>query len=287
MKWAIAPAALIAGLALAGCTPAQQRGFLPEGSEGATNHTESITALWVNSWIVLLIVGVIVWGLVLWATIAYRRRKGETGLPVQLRYNMPIETFFTAVPVILILGFFAFTAQVQQQIEERDPAPENIVEVFGKRWAWDFNYISDDAHFQGVQVQTEGDGSPVAGTMPVLYLPVNKSTEIRLESRDVIHSFWIVEYLYKKDMIPGQTNYMTITPTKVGTFLGKCAELCGQYHSKMLFEVRVVEQAEYDAYIASLREAGNTGSAGADLNPSQDMYFGDEALAQNEYQYKG
>jgi len=282
MKWVAAPAAIGAALALAGCTPAQQRGFLPEGSTNATNHTEGITALWVNSWIVLLGVGVITWGLILWATIAYRRRKGQTGLPVQMRYNMPIETFFTVVPVILVLGFFAFTAQEQSKIEARYDDPENVVEVFGKRWAWDCNYLSDDVYFSGKQVEIDENGSAKPETMPVLYLPVDKTTEVRLESRDVIHSFWVVEFLYKKDMIPGQTNYMSFTPTETGTYMGKCAELCGQDHSMMLFELKVVEQDEYDAYVESLRAAGNTGSLGAENNPNQDMFFGDEAKAENE-----
>ena len=255
---------------------------MPAGSEGATNLTDGITGLWVTSWTVLLAVGVLTWALIIWATIAYRRRKGQTGLPVQLRYNMPIETFFTVVPVILVLGFFAFTAQEQSKIESRYDNPENVVEVIGKRWAWDFNYTDEDVYFSGVQVQTEADGSPVEETMPVLYLPVDKTTEIRLETRDVIHSFWVVEFLYKKDMIPGQTNYMSFTPTKTGTFMGKCAELCGEYHSMMLFEVKVVEQDEYDAYIKSLRDAGNTGEASMDLNPNQADFYGDQAKAQNE-----
>lgn len=282
MKWAILAASLTAALALAGCTPAQQRGFLPEGSTDATNHTPGLTSLWVNSWIVLLGVGVITWALTLWATIAYRRRKGQTGLPVQLRYNMPIETFFTVVPVMLIIAFFTFTAQEMAKVEQRYENPENVIEVVGKRWSWDFNYLSDDVYFQGIQVQTDEEGSALPETMPVLYMPVGKTTEIRLETRDVIHSFWIVEFLYKKDMIPGQTNYMSFTPEKVGTFMGKCAELCGEYHSMMLFEVRVVEQAEYDAYVASLRQAGQIGRAGIEYNPLQDQFFGDHAKAQNE-----
>ncbi|MBK0421386.1 cytochrome c oxidase subunit II [Leucobacter sp. CSA2] len=284
MKWVAAPVALSAALLLAGCTPEQQRGFLPAGSEQATNHTDGITGLWVTSWIVLLAVGVITWGLIIWATVAYRRRKGQTGLPVQLRYNMPIETFFTVVPVILVLGFFAFTAQEQSKIEARydKSEVENTVEVIGKRWAWDFNYVDEDVFFQGVQVQTDAKGEATPETMPVLYLPVNKKTELRLETRDVIHSFWVVEFLYKKDMIPGQTNYMSFEPTKTGTFMGKCAELCGESHSMMLFQVKVVEQAEYDAYIESLREAGNTGQAGLDYNPNQDRFHGDQAKAENE-----
>ena len=284
MKWVATSVALTAALALAGCTPEQQRGFLPAGSEGTTNHTDGITGLWVTSWIILLAVGVTTWGLIIWATIAYRRRKGQTGLPVQLRYNMPIETFFTVVPVILVLGFFAFTAQEQSKIEERYDDPENVVEVIGKRWAWDFNYVEEDVYFQGVQVQTDDEANPEEDTMPVLYLPVDQTTEIRLETRDVIHSFWVVEFLYKKDMIPGQTNYMSFTPTKTGTYMGKCAELCGEYHSMMLFEVRVVEQDEYDAYIESLRAAGNTGQVTSELNPNQGHLAldNDSAKAQNE-----
>lgn len=270
MKWGAIPAALAVAVALAGCTQEQKQGFLP-GEPGLTNHWDGIAGLWVTSWIILLIVGVIVWGLVIWAAVAYRRRKGQTGVPVQLRYNMPIETFFTVVPVILILGFFAFTAQEQASIEARYDEPENVVQVIGKRWAWDFNYVSDDVHFQGVQVQTDENGSAIPETMPVLYLPVGKTTEIQLESRDVIHSFWVVEYLYKKDMVPGKTNYMSFTPQKTGTFMGKCAELCGEYHSMMLFELNVVEQDEYDAYVASLREAGNSGLVGTEYDPNQNL----------------
>lgn len=282
-KWVAAPVAIGAALLLAGCTPEQQRGFLPEGSTHATNHTEGITALWVNSWIVLLGVGVITWGLIIWATIAYRRRKGQTGLPVQMRYNMPIETFFTVVPVILVLGFFAFTAKEQASIEARYDNPENVVEVYGKRWAWDFNYLTDDVYFQGVQVKTDkATGSALPETMPELVLPVDKTTEIRLETRDVIHSFWVVEFLYKKDMIPGQTNYMSFTPTETGEFMGKCAELCGQDHSMMLFKLKVVEQDEYDAYVESLRAEGNTGRVGEEANPNTQHFFGDEAKSQNE-----
>jgi cytochrome c oxidase subunit 2 len=285
MKWALTGVAVSAALVLAGCTPAQQRGFLPEGSTNATEHTPGITSLWVNSWIVLLGVGLITWGLILWATIAYRRRKGQTGLPVQLRYNMPIETFFTVVPVMLIVAFFGFTAQEMSKIEARYENPENVVEVIGKRWSWDFNYLNDDVYFQGIQVQTDENGSAIPETMPVLYLPVDKKTEIRIETRDVIHSFWVVEFLYKKDMIPGQTNYISITPTQTGTYMGKCAELCGEYHSMMLFEVRVVEQAEYDAYVTAQREAGFEGSVGLEYNPLQEEFFGDEATAQNEYDF--
>lgn len=271
MKWVAAPVALATLLVLSGCTQEQKQGYLP-GEPGLTDRWDGIAGLWVTSWIVLLGVGLITWTLIIWAAIAYRRRKGQTGMPAQIRYNMPIETFFTAVPVILVMGFFAFTAQEQTKIEARFEEPETVVEVVGKRWAWDFNYVNEDVHFSGVQVQTDENGSAIPETMPVLYLPVGKTTEIRLESRDVIHSFWVVEYLYKKDMIPGKTNYMSFTPEKTGTFMGKCAELCGEYHSMMLLEIQVVEQDEYDAYIASLKQnPDNQGLLGVEYNPNQNL----------------
>lgn len=270
LRWAAIPLALVTTLALAGCTPEQLQGWLP-GSGKTTNHTESIVGLWVTSWIVLLVVGVITWGLIIWAAVAYRRRKGQTGLPVQLRYNLPIEIFYTIVPLILVIGFFAFTARDQAQIEEPTKNPDVQIEVFGKRWAWDFNYVTDNAYSAGVQADFNPDGTINTDNLPVLMLPIDKTIEIKVESRDVIHSFWIVDFLYKKDMIPGKTNYMYFTPTELGTFQGKCAELCGEYHSLMLFTVKVVSDEDYEAYIAQQKAAGFEGQIGADYNVNQNL----------------
>ncbi|OZB89679.1 MAG: cytochrome C oxidase subunit II, partial [Microbacterium sp. 14-71-5] len=94
---------------------------------------------------------------------------------------------------------------------------------------------------------------------PTLYLPVNKTVKITLQSRDVIHSFWIIDFLYKKDMYIGKDNSWSFTPTREGTYQGKCAELCGEYHSMMLFNVKVVSDADYQSYLAKLKDEGNTG----------------------------
>ncbi len=258
---------------LAGCTQAQLHGFLPgfeEGAPAVTTNTQRVSDLWVGSWIVLLAVGVITWALIIAAAVVYRRRRGQTGLPVQLRYNMPIEIFYTVVPLILVLGLFAFTARDQAAIEARDPNPDVTIEAYGKQWAWDFNYLDENVYSAGIQGQPTDPGEPGTGLvekeLPVLVLPVNKTIEIELKSRDVIHSFWVVDFLYKKDMIPGKTNYMTVTPTREGTYQGKCAELCGDYHSLMLFTVKVVSEAEYEDYIASLRSQGFEGRLGDEYN---------------------
>lgn len=270
LRWAAIPLALVTTLALAGCTTQQLQGWLP-GNPNVTNHTSSIIGLWVTSWIVLLLVGVITWGLIIWVAVVYRRRKGQTGLPVQLRYNLPIEILYTVVPLILVLGFFAFTARDQARLEEPTKNPDVQIEVFGKRWAWDFNYITENAYSAGVQADFNPDGTVNTDHLPVLVLPVNKSVEIKIESRDVIHSFWVVDFLYKKDMIPGKSNYMYFTPTELGTYQGKCAELCGEYHSLMLFTVKVVSEADYKAYIAEQKAAGFEGQIGEEYNVNQNL----------------
>lgn len=269
-RFATLTAISAATLALSGCSAEAQRGFLPDSS-GVTNHTDSIIGLWTSSWIVLLAVGVVSWALIAWALIVYRRRKGETGMPVQLRYNMPIETMFTVIPLILVLGFFAFTARDMTAIEAKTENPDVTINVVAKQWSWDFNYVDENVFDSGIQAQFTGAEENVMETLPTLYLPVGKTVEVQLNSRDVIHSFWVVEFLYKKDMFPGRTNYMYFTPEKEGTYVGKCAELCGEYHSMMLFNVKVVSQSEYDAHIASLAAKGNVGQLGSEYDRNQNL----------------
>lgn len=270
-RWAVVPIGAVAAVILAGCTQAQTIGFLPEGSVGATNHTDRITALWVNSWIVLLVVGVVTWVLIIWAAVVYRRRKGQTGLPVQLRYNLPIEIFYTVIPLILVLGFFAFTARDQAAIEKPIENPDVQIEVIGQRWSWAFNYPDANVYEVGTQAQENAEGVYDSADLPVLYLPVGQSVEITVESRDVIHSFWVVDFLYKKDVIPARSNYLYFVPLKEGTYAGKCAELCGEYHSLMLFTVKVVSLEEFERQMALLEEKGQTGQLDATYNVNQNL----------------
>jgi cytochrome c oxidase subunit 2 len=187
---------------------------------------------------------------------------------------MPIEIFYTVVPLILVLGFFAFTARDQAAIEARFDQPDVKIEVMAKQWAWDFNYVNEDVFSTGIQAQSEPDapqGTIKESDLPTLVLPVGQKVEIALESRDVVHSFWVIDFLYKKDIIPGKTNYMSVIPERIGTYDGKCAELCGEYHSLMLFNVKVVSPEDYDAYIQSLRAAGNEGQLNKDYDRNQNL----------------
>lgn len=257
-------------LLLGGCSSEEVgRGFLPGYSDGqVTDQTGRITSLWTGSWIAALIVGVIVWGLILWAVTVYRKRRDDDVLPVQLRYHIPLEVMYTVLPVLMIGVLYVFTARDITALEDTSAEPDVNIEVYGRQWSWDFNYLDDDVWDSGLHVNDIGaPGNPA--DLPTLYLPVNERVEFTLESRDVIHSFWVPAFLYKKDVFPGQTNVFQVTPTREGTYAGKCAEFCGEQHSGMLFQVKVVSREEYDAHIAELRDAGQTGRLGPELDRLQ------------------
>jgi cytochrome c oxidase subunit 2 len=268
----------------AGCaSDSLKRGYFPgHGEENATNMTERITNLWVGSWIAALVVGVITWGLMLWCVAAYRKRRDDHQLPVQTRYHMPLEIMYTAVPIMMVLVLFYYTDRDMSAVRAlSDDEAEVKIQVIGKQWSWDFNYVDDGVWDTGQHLLDPGsqtsedavDGAPgTSQQLPTLYLPVDEKIEFIVDSRDVIHSFWIPAFLYKIDMIPGRTNTFEVTPTREGTYAGKCAELCGEFHSGMLFNVKVVDRAEYDAHIEDLRAAGQTGELGLDLNRQQRDY---------------
>ena len=268
-RWVSLPLAATLILVLTGCSSYEfSRGFLP-GEPGVTNHTDMIVNFWNGSWIVLWAVGLVAWGLMFYAVIVYRRRKGDNTMPEQMRYNNPIEALFTVVPLVMVIGFFAFTADTMEKIE-RPVDSEMHIQVIGKQWSWDFNYKDNNVYETGIQSQFEGElGSEAA--LPTLYLPVNTSVEIELSSRDVVHSFWVIDFLYKKDTFPGKTNYMYFTPQREGTYKGKCAELCGEYHSMMLFQVKVVSEEEYAAHIAELAAKGNVGQLSNEYDRNQNL----------------
>ncbi|WP_459793955.1 aa3-type cytochrome oxidase subunit II [Arthrobacter sp. AD-310] len=265
--------AIAGALVLTGCSPEVEKGWLPT-ERGTTSNTDRIMDLWVNSWIAALVVGIITWGLIVWCLVAYRRRKGTVGFPRQTSFNLPLEVFYLTIPLFMVVVFFYFTDRDQQAIDDRSQPADVVVDVRGKQWAWDFNYkagdvIEEDVHEAGVQAHLTGNTIDKE-KLPTLYLPVNKSVDLELNARDVIHSFWVPAFLQKRDMIPGKTNYIRFTPTKEGTFDGKCAELCGEYHSEMLFRVKVVSEAEFQAHMDDLKAAGNTGLLGVeyDRNPN-------------------
>jgi cytochrome c oxidase subunit 2 len=221
--------------------------------------------LWKWAWVAAMVTGVIVWGLIFYVVVKFRRRSDDE-VPRQTRYNLPLEVFYTIAPVLMCIVFFFHTVRVQDVQTELDKTPDLTVEVTGQQWSWTFNYgigeadrsAEDDLFDDVFPYESYAFEAGTGSHIPTLVLPVGVTTRFNLHSPDVIHDFGVPSFLVKMDVIPGRVNRLQVTPTVEGTYAGKCYELCGVSHSRMLFNVEVVGQEEYDAYLLELADAGNT-----------------------------
>jgi cytochrome c oxidase subunit 2 len=226
----------------------------------ATEQAHHTFLLWRWAWVAALATGAVVWGLIFYASWRFRRRSDDE-VPVQTRYNLPLEIFYTVAPIIMVVVFFVHTERTQSLLTKDVANPDVTIYVVGQQWTWTFNYMPGgeiDTAKQQV-LYTVGQ----AGNPPTLVLPVDKTVEFKLHSPDVIHDFGVPGFLEKQDVIPGaqsQDNHFQVKPTVVGDYRGKCYELCGVYHSRMLFNVKVVSDAEFQSYLHQLQSQGNVAS---------------------------
>jgi cytochrome c oxidase subunit 2 len=248
--------ALGAGLlavTLAGCSTEEVLRF--GWPKGVTPQAEKMRELWTYSVIAALVVGVLVWGLMLWCIVRYRKKDDE--LPVQTRFNLPIEVLYTIAPFLVVSVLFYYTAVTQTYVNKERPNPDVLVSVVGFKWNWEFVYPRE-TDSNGVPVQTVGSSEEI----PILVLPTHKRIRFQETSNDVIHSFWVPELLFKRDVIPGRKNSFEVsTITTEGAYVGHCAELCGTYHSNMNFEVRAVSWNDYQRYIAERKSGASVADA--------------------------
>jgi cytochrome c oxidase subunit II len=289
--------ALTAGLVLATATGCTYKDFPRLGMPSpATEEAPRILSLWQGSWAAALAVGVLVWGLILWSVFFHRRSRTKVEVPPQTRYNMPLEALYTVVPILIVSVFFYFTARDESKLLKLDDKPAHVVNVVGYQWSWAFNYIEQvpgstgdakkDKNLAAIPDRYQEDFPANAGGVydfgvpgtrnpennnpgPTLVLPKGEKVRFVLTSRDVIHSFWVVPFLMKLDVIPGHTNAFEVTPNKEGIFMGKCAELCGTDHSRMLFNVKVVSPEAYQEHLKQLAEKGQTGYVPAGIEQTK------------------
>ena len=261
------PRAAIAAAVLLATTGCQSNAFTRMGMLPPVTKQGKVTlTMWQGSWIAAWAVGIVVWGLIVWSVLFFRKRSDQ--VPHQVRYNLPIEILYTVVPFVMIGVLFFFTARDENYIDKLSARPDVIVKVTGFQWSWEFQYPQYKVPRSEARVVTElgamWDGSTPGNQhqFPVLEIPVGETVRFNLTSTDVIHAFWIVPFEFKRDVIPDHPNHFEVTPTQTGTFTGRCTELCGVYHSRMLFTVKIVTQAQFRQWIAAL-QAQQTASGGA------------------------
>jgi cytochrome c oxidase subunit 2 len=256
----VAGLGLLGALTLSGCSYDQVAGsWLSWGwPEGITDEARAMHKLWIGSTIAALVIGIAVWILIAYAAIRYRKRKGsEDELPRQTAYNLPLEVVYTIIPFVIIAVLFFFTVSTQNRVQERSDDPDVTVAVNAFKWNWQFVYPDTTDANGGEPVSTVGSSDEI----PILVVPTGETIRFELASADVIHSFWVPEFLFKLDVIPGnengRDNVFQVTVREEGAYVGRCAELCGTYHAFMNFEVRSVSPDDFDAYLAA-RESGQS-----------------------------
>ncbi|MBT0565307.1 cytochrome c oxidase subunit II [Williamsia sp. CHRR-6] len=214
--------------------------------------------------------------------------------PRQTAYNVPLELTYTVIPLIIVAVLFYFTIIVQNKVEAKQADPAVVVDITAFQWNWKFGYrqvTMDNGEkyngferngspfeFQREREKREGKEVPLpaggrdddirnylkfdkietqgsSDEIPVLVLPTGKRIEFEQAAADVIHSFWVPEFLFKRDVFPfpkqnHQDNRWQVSSIdRTGAFVGRCAEMCGTYHSMMNFEVRAVTPQKFEAYI--------------------------------------
>jgi cytochrome c oxidase subunit II len=211
---------------------------------GETAQGQDVFELWQFAVIAAIGVGALVWGLIFFAIFRYRRRHRDDGeLPDQTQYMPRLEIFYTVVPILMVATLFGFAYATQRNVDDLSSDPDLEVVAQGFQWQWQFRYEDQDV------VVTGFPGEP-----PILVLPVDQTIRMRTESRDVIHSFYVAEFNFKRDAIPGVDNEFDLEIENEGTYRGLCAEFCGLDHARMTFTVEAVSDAEFQAWVRDVED---------------------------------
>ncbi len=211
---------------------------------------------------IIVAICLLVLGLLIWIIIRYNRKANPNA--ARFSHNTLIEIIWTVVPVIILVVIACVSLPLLKQFNDM-PTPDVVVKVTGNQWFWTYDYpelgVSDvesrllpDA--QNIKT-AEAKGIPyLLETDNKLIVPVNRVIHIQTTGADVIHSFTVPAFRIKMDAVPGRLNNTWFKATKTGTYYGQCSELCGKDHAYMPIEVKVVSDAEFDAYI--IKQGGKT-----------------------------
>jgi cytochrome c oxidase subunit 2 len=231
------------------------RSFFPP--EPATRQGQQISDLYTIVFVIAAAIFFLVEGLIVWSVIRYRRRPGDTDLPPQTHGHNLAEVVWTVVPTIIVIFLFVISWQTLNEVEATTPQPDLKVRAVAGQFQWQFDYLAADAPADGKALFTQS--API-GPEGGLVLPAGKTTHLYLSSPDVIHAFYVPQFLFKRDVVPGIVNEFDLTldaDTAGQTFRGQCAELCGVGHRIMVFEVHAMDPAAFQAWYDGKIAAAN------------------------------
>jgi cytochrome c oxidase subunit II len=214
--------------------------FDPQSTPAWAVHELSILVLMICAGIFIVVAG-----LTIYTIIRFRQPKDDDGRePPQVYGSNQIELAWTVIPILIVLILFLVSARTIYEVEGKKPPANALhVTIVGHQWWWEIKY-------------------PELGfvTANEVHVPVSdpqdpRLTFLRLESADVIHSFWMPRLAGKVDVVPNRINHMWIEPLAAGTYLGQCAEYCGTQHAHMLLRVVAHPKEEFDAWVKAQQQA--------------------------------
>ena len=211
-------------------------GLLPE--QAATQAQDIDVMFTFYIWAIAFLFSLIV-VFMIYSIVVFRRRKGETGDGHYTHGNTAIEILWTVIPLVVVIGLAFWGSQVLAEINR--PANDALdVNVVAQQWSFRYEYPEQSV------ISTD------------LVLPVNRQVYLKMSSLDVIHSFWVPEFRVKQDILPTGEEFvrdLRINPNKIGEYKVRCAELCGEEHTNMLSDVKVVSEADFEAWVVEQRES--------------------------------
>jgi cytochrome c oxidase subunit II len=232
--------------------------------KAATLQAENVHGLYDIVFALAVAIFLTVEGLIVWSILRYRRKPGDDTLPAQTHGNNTVEIIWTLIPTAIVLVLFGMSWSTLNTVNALSTQPDIRIHAIARQFIWEFEYL--DASGKKVATQTVplfSDGGGMA-------VPVGKSVQVTLDSPDVIHAFYVPRFLFKRDVVPGQTNKFefTVDPSEASdghpaVFRGQCAELCGTGHRTMLFNVVGMTQSDFDTWLAALIAKANATPAPA------------------------
>ncbi len=225
-----------------------------------TEQGAKIRDLYTIVFILAVVIFVVVEGLIIWTVVRYRRKPGDDILPAQTHGNNVAELAWTIIPTLIVAFLFVISWQTLNEVDTASASPQTKIRAVAGQFQWQFDYLADDGQtLQYTQNLATGEGGG-------LYIPAGRDIQLSLTSQDVIHAFYVPQFLFKRDVVPGRVNKFDfkVDAADAGqTFRGQCAELCGAGHRIMLFEVHALAPADFDAWLADAITSKNATPAPA------------------------
>lgn len=248
-----------AALLVTGCTDFDIRTAFPP--DPASTQGRAIQDIYNVVFLIGAAIFLLVEGLILYAVVRYRRRKGDDELPPQIHGNNKLEIIWTAIPIAIVLALFVVSWQTLNTIDARKADPPVRIGVVAYQWQWQFVYAPEGVRWEdcgapqnkGACVNVIGvpppGGDRTTWTPPQMHVPIGETVELQMHATDVIHSFYVPAFLYQRDITPRKDQVIQFLADREGTYRGQCTQFCGLLHHVMEFEVVVESRDAYNAWL--------------------------------------